>query len=285
MLALTPPLRRWCSAWLFFVLTTWARAAAPADGAPPSDEVGAAWQLMADHLGRDAYVRLDRVRGVPTREQRLAQAVVVVDYQPVTPERLHAAEAIFADLARGEDEIAAQAAYLQARLYQVHYSQPDYGRAAELYRALAARQPDSHWAQLGLVKLGLLQLYVLPEPAGPAARLAAVAALLPRIKEEKLQRDVHLQLGQAGTFYGLPLDAVLAHLIEVNRIGGLVGQIEEDLAIQLGELSLRAGHYAAARTYFETYLRDFTPNLRSVTVRRRLAEMAAQEAKAQEGRP
>jgi uncharacterized protein HemY len=64
-----------------------------------------------------------------------------------------------------------------------------------------------------------------------------------------------------------------------------VGQVPEDLAIELGELSLRAGHYADARKYFEAYLRDFTPNLRSVTVRKRLADMAELEAQAKGARP
>lgn len=240
---------------------------------------------MANHLVRDASIRLDQIKGAPTREQAFAQAVVAVDNQPVTQDRLHEAEQAFENLARGDDEIADAAAYMQARLYQVHFQQPDYNRAAALYRALADKHPESHWAQLGLVKLGLLMLYALPEPAAPAERIAAATALLPRIHEEKLQRDLHLQLARAGTFYEQPVDTVLPHLIEVNRIGGLVGQAPEDLAIELGELSLRAGHYEQARSYFEAYLRDFVPNLRSVTVRRRLEDIAALEAKAKGGRP
>ena len=273
-------MRRGCGAWLSLALLPFVLK-----GAPAADETTAAWQLMANHLVRDAYVRLDQIKGTPTREQALAQAVVAVDYQPVTQDRLREAEAAFEALARGEDEIADAAAYMQARLYQVHYQQPDYVRAAALYRALAERHPESHWAQLGLVKLGLLMLYALPEPAAPAERIAAATALLARIHEEKLQRDLHLQIARAGTFYEQPLDTVLPHLIEVNRIGGLVGQAPEDLAIELGELSLRAGHYKQARSYFEAYLRDFTPNLRSVTVRQRLEDLAALEAKAKEGRP
>ena len=280
MPALIPKLSRWVAAGLGLALPLLAGAGAPADA-----DIAAAWQLMANSLARDAYTRLDRIPGAPTREQALAQAVVVIDYQPVTPDRLQEAEAVFAELARGQDEIADAAAYLQARLYQVHYQQPDHVRAAALYRALAERHPDSHWAQLGLVKLGLLLLYALPEPAAPAGRIAAATALLPRIKEVKLQRDLHLQIAHAGTFYEQPLDTVLPHLQEVDRIGGLVGQAPEDLAIELGELSLRAGHYAQARAYFEAYLRDFTPNLRSVTVRRRLADLAVLEVKAKEARP
>lgn len=280
MPVLTPKLPRWGAACLGFALLSTARGAVPAE-----TETGAAWQLMASSLARDAYARLDRIKGAPTREQEFAQAVVVIDYQPVTPDRLHEAEAVFAELARGDDEIADAAAYMQARLHQVHYQQPDPVRAAALYRALADRHPASHWAQLGLVKLGLLLLYALPEPAAPAERMAAATALLPRIKEEKLQRDLHLQIAHAGTFYEQPLDTVLPHLIEVDRIGDLVGQAPEDLAIKLGELSLRAGQYAQARAYFEAYLRNFTPNIRSVTVRRRLEDLAALEAKAKEARP
>ena len=69
--------------------------------APAADETTAAWQLMANHLVRDAYVRLDQIKGAPTREQAFAQAVVAVDYQPVTQDRLREAEATFESLARG----------------------------------------------------------------------------------------------------------------------------------------------------------------------------------------
>lgn len=275
-----PQWRRWLGVGLFCMLPPLVGAATPA-----SEGTTEAWQFMANQLPRDAYARLGRIKGAPTREQALASAVVAVDYQPVTQDRLHDAEAVFAQLAQGDDEVADAAAYMQARLYQVHFQQPDYVRAAALYRALAERHPASHWAQLGLVKLGLLELYTLPEPAAPADRIAAATALLGRIHEEKLQRDLHLQIAHAGTFYEQSLELVLAHLKEVDRIGGLVGQVPEDLAIELGELSLRAGHYADARKYFEIYLRDFTPNLRSVTVRRRLEDLAALEAKAKGGRP
>jgi hypothetical protein len=257
------------------------RAEAAADGEPEARVF-----MLVDDFHAQAMMRIAaefRRRRPQRRPARLRPGAA--RSSPVTQDRLHDAEAVFAELARGDDEVADTAAYMQARLYQVHFQQPDYVRAAALYRALAARHPASHWAQLGLVKLGLLELYTLPEPAAPAERIAAATALLGRIHEEKLQRDLHLQIAHAGTFYEQSLELVLAHLKEVDRIGGLVGQVPEDLAIELGELSLRAGHYADARRYFEAYLRDFTPNLRSVTVRRRLEDLAALEAKAKEGRP
>ncbi len=273
-------MRRWAAVCSCFVLLAAARAATP-----PSDEVTEAWQLVANHLGRDAYGKLDEIAGPPTRERTFAQAVIAIDYQPVTQSRLHETEAIFEQLARGDDEIAAASAYLQARMYQIHYQQQDYAKAAALYRALAARQPHSHWAQLGLVKTGLLLLYALPEPAKPADRIAAAAALLPQIEDRKLWRDLQLQLGRAGTFYEQPLDTVLPHLLAADQVGGFIGQVNADLLTMIGELSLRAGHYAQARAYFERYLREDTYNMRQVTVRRRLEDLAKLEAKAVEAKP
>ena len=274
-------MRRWCGVGLLLACQAGGRAAPAA--AP--DETRAVWQLVADHLGREAAVKLDDLTGPATRERKFAQAVVAIDSQPVTQSRLRAAEAVLEELARGEDEIAAASAYLQGRLYQIHYQQPDYARAAERYRTLAARQPHAHWAQLGLVKSALLLLYALPEPAAPADRIAAAAALLPRLEERELQRDLQLQLGRAGTFYEQPLDTVLPHLLAADQAGGLVGQTYTDLLAAIGELSLRAGHYAQSRAYFERYLKEDTYNMRQVTVRRRLEDLAKLEAKAREAKP
>ncbi len=254
-------------------------------GRAATDDVREAWQLVADHLGRDAYVRLDQLPGPATRERTFAQAVVAIDYQPVTQSRLQSSGATLAELARGDDELAAGAAYLQARLYQVHFQEHDYARAAELYEALARRQPHSHWAQLGLVKLALLRLYAPPEPAAPADRIAAAAELRSRLEEPALVRDLELQLGRAAAFYSLPPDTALPHLLAADHIGGLVGQANEELIVMIGELSLRAGHYAQSRTYFERYLREFTYNMRQVTVRRRLEDLATLEAQARKARP
>ncbi|MBS0662421.1 MAG: hypothetical protein JSR48_04105 [Verrucomicrobia bacterium] len=252
--------------------------------APASDDVRDAWRLVADHLNRDAAVRLSRSRESQTRARRLAEATVAIDAQPVTQERLRAAEAELAALAAGDDEIAAAAGYLRGRLYQVHFQQLDLPRAAALYRELADRQPRSHWAQLGLVKLGLLTLYALPEPSAPAERIAAAAALRPRLQEKELGRDLDLQLGRAVLFYGLPPAQALPHLLAADRAGGLIGQAYEDLIVMIGELSMRTGDYAQARAYFERYEREVSYNMRVVTVRRRLEELAALERAAREAK-
>jgi hypothetical protein len=204
--------------------------------------------------------------------------------QPSSDASLREAEAVLAELEQGSDEIAAEAAYLRARIYQLHLAEPDFPKAAELYAGLAARQPQSHWAQLGLVKLGLLKLYLLPESTDPAAdRLAPAEALLSRIHEPLLRRDLDLQIGQAGIVLHQAPARFLPHLIAAEQAGGITGTAREDLIVQIGVLSERAGNCGRAREYFERYLRDYPTNVRAFTIRRKLD--AVNRRLAQEGRP
>jgi hypothetical protein len=187
---------------------------------------------------------------------------------------------VLTELSQGDDEIGAAAEYLRARLYQLHYSEPDYPKAAALFAALAERRPQSHWAQLGLVKLAMLKLYVLPDSTAPDAhRLAPAEALLPQIHEPLLQRDLQLQIGQAGVVLKQPLAAFLPHLVAADRIGGIPGTAHEDLTVQIGVLSLRAGLPAQAKEYFERYLQEFPHNLRAFAIKLQLQEAERQIAK------
>ncbi|MEO5994280.1 MAG: hypothetical protein ABIP92_12120, partial [Arthrobacter sp.] len=203
--------------------------------------------------------------------------VVRMDAQPVTEPGLRQVEARLAELARGDDEIADASAYLMGRLYQAHYFTPDYARAAQEYERLATKSPGSYWAQLGLVKLALLRLFLLPEPVKPAARVAAAEALLPRITRPELQRDAHIVIGRAGLFHGEPVDTVLAHLMEADRIGGLTLLKRGELQIQIGELSRREGRWEQARVYFQRFVDENDVDGRVHTVKVKLEEIAEQQ--------
>jgi len=233
-------------------------------GAQPTGE---AWQEILNSAPKRV---LKTAAGANvSREEKLAEGAAWMSLQPSTDENLAKAAGIFAELAQGDDEIAAQAAYLRARLWQLHFLQPNYARAAELFEQLAARQPESHWAQLGLVKLGMLKLYVLPDVPD---RIAAAEEILTRITEPELQRDLHLQIGQAGVLLKEPLERFLPHLVAADQIGGISGTAREDLIVQIGELSMRAGLPEQAQKYLELYLKEFPNNVRAYAVAERLAE-------------
>ena len=238
------------------------------------DDVTAAWELVGRHLANDALAGLRARREQGSREAAFAEAVVRMDSQPVTEAGLKQVEERLGELARGSDEIAQASAYLIGRLYQAHFFTPDYPRAAQQYEQLAQRHPESYWAQLGLVKLALLQLFVLPEPAGPAARMAAAETLLPRVTVPELRRDLHIVLGRAGLFHEQPLDAVLAHLVEADRIGGLAMLKRGELQVQIGELSRRAGRWEQAGIYFQRFVDENDVDGRVHTVKVKLAEIA-----------
>ena len=273
----TPPAFRWLLLlWLALALTWPVARAADADAV-------AAWELIGRHLPKDALAGLQAKPARGSRESALAVAVVRMDIQPVTEAGLNKVAEQLTELARGTDEIADASAYLTARLYQSHFFTPDYARAAADYEQLAAKSPASTWAQLGLVKLMLLKLYVLPEPAEPAARVAAAEALLARVTLPDLQRDAHIVLGRARLFHGQPMDTVLAHLLVADRIGGLTGLKRVELQLQIAELSRREKLWEQARVYFQRFLDENEVDGRIYTVKAKLAEIAA--AQRAEGRP
>ena len=248
-------------------------AAAPADLNRASD-------ALVNSRPQDV-LRLLR-RDSDSRAERLVWAAGRIGAQPATDGSMREAEAVLLELEQGTDDIAAQAAYLRARIYQLHLNEPDFAMAAKLYTALAERQPQNHWAQLGLVKLGMLKLYALPDSTAPDAdRLAPAEAVLTRIHEPLLRRDLDLQIGQAGIVLHQPQARFLPHLIAADHVGGITGTACEDLIVQIGVLSERVGDWARAREYFERYLAEYPTNVRAFTIRKKLAEVngrLAQEA-------
>lgn len=236
--------------------------------------VGEAWQLISGHLASEAAAGLQKTSRPGDREWRLAEATARLEQMPLTAGRLAAAAGVFEELAQGDDEVAATAGYLLGRVYQVHLLQPDPVRAAQQFETLAARQPASPWAQLGLVKLALLQLYVLPQPARPAARITAAEALLPRVTDPDLRRNLHLVLGRASHFYRRPLPEVLAHLVAAD--GDQPGDElwRSELHVQIGELALRAEQLELAQKYFERFIARNSVDPRVFDARNKLAEIA-----------
>lgn len=265
--------------WPYFPLGLLALAALPLRAA--DEPLTAAWHKLASHLPGEAGSILAHADAADPRARALAQAVAQAVQQPATDEKLRAVEQRLNELAAGgPDEIAAAARYFAGRLYQVHFSTPDPVRAAGYYRQLAAEQPASEWAQLGLVKLGLLTLYALPEPATPAGRIAAVEALLPRVQVPRARRDLFIVLARGRLFYEQPLAAVLTDLLAADAIGGLEGVAQRDFLLQVGELSFRAGAWRQAQAYFTRYLADGGADPRLYAVRERMKTIAARLAEA-----
>ena len=163
-----------------------------------------------------------------------------------------------AELTDAQGEVAELALYLRARLFQVHRIPRDHETAEALYRELGTRNPMSHWAQLGFVKLGLMRLFLSPKGIAEPERRSKAEAFLPMLVEPALKRDLHLQIGWAGLYFDWPLSEVIPHLKAADEVGGLMGMVPEDLVLQIAELSFRNGDTAVARAYFERFLQEFS---------------------------
>lgn len=235
------------------------------------------WSYAASNQPLEAKAALRDIGAVDERSKALAEALLAMARPPLSDGDWAKIEPVFSRLAQGDDEIAAQALYLQARMYQVQKIVPDYARAEALYEELARRWPESHWAQLGYTKLGLVKLFAT-DAASPRARIVAAEALLAKLTEPALRRDLQLQIGWAALEYGLSLDEVLPHLIAADAIGGMMGMTPEDLVIQIGELSFRAGHLTQAKHYFERFFEEYAISPRAYNVRQRLNEVEAELA-------
>lgn len=257
-------------------------ACLPALPAAADSQLAEAWRNVAGHLYTEAGLAL---RGAEaSRERELAEAVLLAAQQPTTDERLRTVERRLQELASSADDaVSAAALYLAGRLHQVHFARADHARAADYFERLASRFPDSHWAQLGLVKLGLLQLYMLPEPGGQEARLAKADALLPRLTIPQLRRDLLIVIARTRIFYEQPLDDVLDDLLAADAIGGLTGPALGEFLLQIAELSLRAGHLRQARDYFTRYLGLNTADPRAYTANERLKQIEARLAAGEDG--
>lgn len=237
------------------------------------------WDYAATSQPIAARNILDDLEGIDARTRALADLVLDLARAPISEGDWAEIEPALAKLAQGDDDIAARALYLQARMYQVHLLKPDYAKAGELYLELNQRWPGSHWAELGLVKWGMVKLYALSEPQNVDQRFAEVDALLAQIQTPTLRRDLQLQMGWAGLFHRRKIDDVLPYLIAADEIGGMLGITPEDVMIQIGELSFRAGHLDQAKAYFERFLREVSSNTKRFNVRQQLA--AVNEAIAQ----
>lgn len=236
----------------------------------------APWVALTRHRPLEALAELP-AEALRSRSDTLAATAARLALAAGDDSALRAGSLDLAALATGDDEVAAAASYLTGRIEQLHRAAPDCARAASLFEATAQRFPRSYWGQLALVKLAVLQLYVLP--AQPAEdRVAAVRAALPRVTQPELRRDLHLLVGRAAVDFGQPLADALADLIAAEAAGGLSQAVRAELQLQIGVLSHRAGRPGPAADYLRRFIAGSPVDPRVFMARQELAQIVGGEA-------
>jgi len=195
---------------------------------------------------------------------RLGQALTLLGTQPKTAGNIARAEdllrALAAESPRSDPGLTAR--YFLARIAQLHAFTPDPDRAVEHYETLIALAPDHPLAQLGTVKLIVLQLHdpalttalrreqsdsfaaramILPDPAARRDAALALADVALRLDEDPRRALVLLQRADAEACFAR--EATQANVwFQIMT-----------LAHELGDNTLAD---ATARRFLDRFLRD-----------------------------
>jgi len=240
--------------------------ALPTRAAPESG-----WSALL-RLKADDALRAFAAETAPSREAEFGRAIALLVRQPVTPEQVAEARAVFARLAEnGADETGQASRYFLGRIAQHHLEQPDPAEAARQYRQLLAEHPASAWAQTALTRLALLELYPSDPAVAPAAAVAAAEKLLELARLPVAQSELHLAVADAIFFYRLPPATALPHLLAAERLGRLDRPTRADTIVQIAEVSALLGDRAQARKFYEAFVAEYPLDQRHFMVRQKLA--------------
>ena len=256
------------------------RVSGAADAALP-DGITAAWEKAATFFPDEAATGFEKAGGNledGPREARLGYAVALLSANPSTRERLDLAQSIFESLAgSGHDEYGLAAGYLLGRLHQIYRSPTEPEMAESRFRRLIEAQPESRWAQMSLVKLGILIVYSLPDAGTPDERVEAARALLPRAVSADARRDLNLLIASAHFHYELEPTGALSHLIAAEEGGGLDIGSRADILVRIAELLVLSGQPESAVNYYRRFVREYYGDERRFAVQKKIEGITGEE--------
>ena len=250
----------------------------------------AIWEKLSVYLSAEAERELEQLPEATDRqalrERDFCAAVVHLDQQPLSESRLDVVEQRFQALLEMEDndEIARASRYLLGRIAQIFRAKPDVVKAAKYFRGLAEQPGPGIWDEQARLKLTLLTLYVLPVRT-PSERIELAEAYASAARDPIAVRDMHRLVARAILFYNIPPERALEHLLQADKIGGLMGTQAADQLVQIGELAWDEGKADMAAHYYERLQKEYPRDPRIFTMQQRLAgELTPTRGKVVNGR-
>lgn len=243
--------------------------------ATPTAEI-AIWERLSVYQSAEAERELKQLPKASSlqaiRERDFCAAVVHLDQQPLSELRLDAVEQRFITLLEAEDndEIARASRFLIGRIAQVFRAKPDAVKAAKYFRGLAEQPGPGIWDEQARLKLTLLTLYVLPIRT-PSERIELAETYAAAARDPTAVRDMHRLVARAILFYNIPPARALEHLLQADKIGGLMGTQAADQLVQIGELAWDEGKTELAAHYYERLQKEYPRDPRIFTMQQRLA--------------
>jgi hypothetical protein len=203
---------------------------------------------------------------------RLGEAVAILHRQPTTRNNIDDALTIFDQLILDEPgtETSLQAAYLRARLVQLHPFEPDPAAAIPLYQEIARQYPETLLGQFAFVKASGLQLYD-PETAGEDRPFEAISRDASFLSNPDVLRSYHLMMAEASQRLGYDDAFSLKHYIEAYGAGLTKPDLKANVLTRIIVLSQRLGDTETTRACAKVFLTEFPRDIR-VTMIQELAK-------------
>lgn len=211
-----------------------------------------AWQALSYGFHQEAG---ELFRTTDTPASRLGASLAALNRATTTQASLDEIRREWEALTTTPGESARAARYLLGRWYQLHPYTPDPAAAADQYRRLLEAASDDLWQRLAVVKLAILHLTALPQPAGLDARLAEAGALLQQTTDPATKRDLHLVIAEVRLHHRRHDAGTRDHLLAALD-SPAPADLRADLLIQVARLSQLLDEPAVARSYYQRFIRE-----------------------------
>lgn len=202
---------------------------------------------------------------------QIAKAVALLNDQPRTGGNVRKAQELLESVAVREDDAGLLAAYLQARIADVHFPDGDRDEALALYDSVIARKPGHLLAQIAMTKRVMLDVYFISQD--PLQALAAASAWEKRFTEREAERDYHLVMGRSLLFFGGDDSEAFRHLDKALDLGLTDRLSRSGLTIAVAEIASRIGERDVARVRYQQFLDEYPRDQRGTLVREKLSNL------------
>lgn len=247
----------------------------------PDQQPDFAYQKMSLQLFNDAVKSLEEYHEThpATRETRYALAAGLINFQPVTNQRIQDASNELGSLAKENpaDDIGVQAKYLQARIEQIHRDTPNIPEALRHYQELLDSQPQHPVAQRALARIILLNLFTFKkEEFQSPAREQLAASLGERAKtltDPLAIRMAEMVLAQAYFQFDWDKQNAMEHTERALATGMVRERSEGNHLMMVALTAEELGQNEKALQYFREFVKKNERDVRTHTVRQKIAAL------------
>ncbi len=245
------------------------------------DRLKSPWIKATEYRYEEAYREFralqDVAGGNELRRARFGEALMLLNVQPKTVEKIETAREIFLSFANegDKDELSIRSFYFLGRINQTHQVEPNWNAASRFHEELIEQWPQHPYAQLALAKYAVTQLYQPTSREEKENRLRNLEKLGKNLTFRPAIRDFHYVVGVACLSLGLSKENALEHLLVVADSDLHQSRSLASIYVRIGETARQLGKHALAIKYYRIFLDRFPRELRTTIVQDRLAEVEA----------